>query len=302
MSRNVKEDSKPVADSIQEAVLTLCRQNPEGVTNNDLKTAFPSTKLEVVVEAINALLCHGSISVSRQGSSGNLVYRATNPSDTARFRGLGPQEMLVYQLIKHEGNMGIWTRDLRLRSSLPTNSLSKILRALETRKLIKAVKSIAHKNKRVYMLFELEPSQEVTGGAWYTNDREFDTVFIDLLMEQCYKLIRSKGYATVEQVSEFIKASGISKVELGGEDIQAILNTLVYDGKVEECDDPRYMPSLTGRREVIFKPAHDGVPFNHFTEVPCAICPVFNQCGDEGDITPMNCTYLSKWLEEASEG
>ena len=42
------------------------------------------------------------------------------------------------------------------------------------------------------MLFELEPSQEVTGGAWYTNDREFDTVFIDLLMEQCYKLIRSK--------------------------------------------------------------------------------------------------------------
>lgn len=38
-----------------------------------------------------------------------------------RFKGLGPQEMLIYQLIQKEGNMGIWLRDIRKCSKVAWN-------------------------------------------------------------------------------------------------------------------------------------------------------------------------------------
>ena len=80
---------------------------------------------------------------------------------------------------------GIWTKDLKIRSNLqqpqarPVRAqqrarfahisapqINKCLKSLEQRKLIKAVKSVASSNRKVYMLFELEPSREITGGAW----------------------------------------------------------------------------------------------------------------------------------------
>lgn len=53
-----------------------------------------------------------------------------------------------------------------LALTTPREQINKCLKALEQRKLIKAVKSVASSNRKVYMLFELEPSREITGGAW----------------------------------------------------------------------------------------------------------------------------------------
>jgi RNA polymerase Rpc34 subunit len=44
--------------------------------------------------------------------------------------------------------------------------LQKILKALESRALVKLVKSSASATKRIYMLAELVPSEELTGGQW----------------------------------------------------------------------------------------------------------------------------------------
>ena len=44
--------------------------------------------------------------------------------------------------------------------------MTKALRVLEQRDLIKSVKSVQHGNRKQYMLSELEPSQQVTGGVW----------------------------------------------------------------------------------------------------------------------------------------
>jgi DNA-directed RNA polymerase III subunit RPC6 len=41
------------------------------------------------------------------------------------------------------------------------------------------------------MLYDVTPSSEVTGGAWYT-DQELDTDFIDTLAVACYKYIYSR--------------------------------------------------------------------------------------------------------------
>lgn len=41
------------------------------------------------------------------------------------------------------------------------------------------------------MLYDVTPSSEVTGGAWYT-DQELDTDFIETLAVTCYKYIYSR--------------------------------------------------------------------------------------------------------------
>lgn len=41
------------------------------------------------------------------------------------------------------GPTGIWSRDIRFKSNLPLTEINKILKNLESKKLIKAVKSVA---------------------------------------------------------------------------------------------------------------------------------------------------------------
>jgi len=78
-----------------------------------------------------------------------------------------------------------------MKSNLSQIQMQKVLKTLEMRKLIKAVKSVASKNRKVYMLYELEPSKELTGGAWYT-EQEFDAEFIEVLRDHCLKFILHK--------------------------------------------------------------------------------------------------------------
>ena len=45
--------------------------------------------------------------------------------------------------------------------------------------------------RKIYMLFHLEPSVEMTGGPWYT-DNELDSEFIKLLCSACLRFIRDR--------------------------------------------------------------------------------------------------------------
>jgi hypothetical protein len=49
--------------------------------------------------------------------------------------------MMCYQLSYFL--TGIWSRDIRYKSNLPLTEINKILKNLESKKLIKAVKSVA---------------------------------------------------------------------------------------------------------------------------------------------------------------
>ncbi len=74
-----------------------------------------------------------------------------------------------------------------------TQVVNNVIKALEKRQFIKSVKPVKNSTRKVYMLFELEPSTEVTGGAWY-HQNEFDTEFVQQLSTQVYRFIYSKVY------------------------------------------------------------------------------------------------------------
>lgn len=49
--------------------------------------------------------------------------------------------------------------------------------------------------KKVYMLYNLQPDRSVTGGAWYS-DQDFESEFVEVLNQQCFKFLQSKVLLT----------------------------------------------------------------------------------------------------------
>ena len=62
---------------------------------------------------------------------------------TSAIKGDDNEERVVLRLIEEAGNKGIWTKDIRKKSSLSEPILKKVLKALEGKNLIKSVSSVS---------------------------------------------------------------------------------------------------------------------------------------------------------------
>ena len=98
---------------------------------------------------------------------GGLLYRC-KPDEAGVIRG-DAEEKVVYKIIEEAGNKGTWIRDIRVKSNLAQAQLTKVLKSLKQRKLVKEVKCVNSTRKIVYMVSTLEPDRSVTGGAWYSD-------------------------------------------------------------------------------------------------------------------------------------
>lgn len=102
---------------------------------------MPSISAEQRVGAINKLLQQGSLEILTKNNC--LLYRLKDPTKkTIIPKGADNEEKIVYSIIEEGDTMGIWIRDIRVKSNLIMTQLNKILKNLENKKLIKAVKSV----------------------------------------------------------------------------------------------------------------------------------------------------------------
>jgi RNA polymerase Rpc34 subunit len=74
---------------------------------------------------------------------------------------------------------GVWTRDIKLSTNIPQHTLTKTLKILEQRNLIKSVRSVVSKSKKLYMLYDIVPAKEITG------DFIFEFIFLFSLFVVC---------------------------------------------------------------------------------------------------------------------
>lgn len=142
------------------------------------------------------------------------------------------------RVIEQAGNMGIWTKDIKKKTDIQNQALNKIFKALESRRLIKPVKSVNAKAKKLYMLFNLTPARELTGGVWYS-DLEFDHEFISELrtfLIRCVRRLNNGQGCTLREISEKVVQANVSRVKLSLDEIRQLMRTLVYDYLVEETE------------------------------------------------------------------
>ncbi|XP_077427985.1 DNA-directed RNA polymerase III subunit RPC6 [Vanacampus margaritifer] len=298
---------------IENRIKALCQQFPHGITDEVVQNDMPHLDPRQRAAAINKLLSLGVLDLLKNSSG--LLYRLKDATSASKMKGSDNQEKLVYQIIEDAANKGIWSRDIRFKSNLPLTEINKILKNLESKKLIKAVKSVAASKKKVYMLFNVQPDRSVTGGAWYS-DQDFESEFVEVLNQQCFKFLhdkaesaqdstqspmmqRSTSFATSHQIWKYISELGISKVELSMDDTETILDTLVYDGKVEMTvmvAKEGTAGSVDGRIK-LYRAVNALVAPTGLVKTPCGLCPVFHDCHQGGEISPSNCVYLDQWLD-----
>ncbi|KAK9282003.1 hypothetical protein L1049_004914 [Liquidambar formosana] len=238
--------------------------------------------------------------MSRSGASS---LKRKRPDSNSLSQSLTEHERVLYDLIRSKQDMGIWTRDMKRETNLPDNVVTKSLKVLQAKKLIKEVVNIQNKGRKHFMAVEFEPSKELTGGAWYV-EGNLDIEFIKFLKELCLKQIYMMKVATVEGVSDAIKRTGAFKVECTTQQIAEIVKALVLDNEILEVRS-------TGSGEFSSIPigavcyrctsrgglGGGGPKIGAMASIPCGVCPRISQCTPDGIISPRTCVYFAKWLD-----
>ncbi|KAI9061468.1 RNA polymerase Rpc34 [Trametes sanguinea] len=143
------------------------------------------------VAAINFLLGTGLFAVL-SGKGSKLLYRAVAQDVLEVKKGLTEDETLVLDRIRAAGNQGIWTKHIKAQTQLHQTVVDKCLKSLTQKQLVKTVPDVRHPTRKIYMLVNVQPAVELTGGPWYT-DKELDTEFIKLLSDVCLKIVQDRS-------------------------------------------------------------------------------------------------------------
>ncbi|CAG8498838.1 3652_t:CDS:2 [Ambispora gerdemannii] len=266
-------------------------------------------KMKDAVEIINKLSRSGLIEMRVQPDN-TITYYATNVRDIQDETDFDNDEKLVLYHIKTAGNEGIWTKHIKTNTGLHQSVITRSLKNLESKGIIKAIKSIKHPTRKIYMLSHLTPSEDISGGPWFS-DQKLDVDFVESLTEAVYRFILSRSfpkgnpdavyctfhpsYPTATQIHRFITESKISDVELELANINSLLDLLIFDGKVERkitvSDAALYdlMEEDESSGEIVYKAIRDHKSRgNALTDVPCG------KYG--GVVSPSSCVYFRKWL------
>ncbi|KAJ2881801.1 34-kDa subunit of RNA polymerase III (C) [Coemansia aciculifera] len=303
-------------------IYEMALRQPEGVDANFLEHVLPGhPPLETIVNSVNRLLSNGQLELVQVGT--RIMYRGITQDELTRMSALSADEKLVYKHIENSGNEGIWVRTIKQKTNLLQGVITRCLKVLEQKVLIKSIKSVKHPTRKLYMLVDVSPSTDITGGPWYT-DQEMDTDFIEQLSKRCYQFIFAQSfprhnqnavfsanhrmYPKCSQIKNYITAGGITDVPLTVDHIEELLTMLVYDGKIERIAPATDidMGGMGGGRSAASaaKPKTDWMyralritnKDSPFTDIPCGRCPVYERCSDTGAITPAKCEYFKTWL------
>lgn len=150
------------------------------------------------------------------------------------------------------------------------------------------------------MLFDVTPSKEITGGPWYT-EQEFDHQFVEELCHFIVEYIRKKEVANSDEIHHTVCISGISTVELSAQETNLVIQTLMYDGRLEEVNPAVVRVLGKDTSKMHYKVCKEFMAPNYLTSAPCGVCPVAAQCTDGGEISPATCDYMKIWLNMQAE-
>lgn len=249
MSVKPSQDSRgltPLEKRIHTAALV---SEGNTLTGDELETQFSDVPIEEQLLAINGLLKKNLFN-AQKGPNG-IQYVAVSKKEASLLGTMDSNELIIYNHIKEAKNEGIWTKLIKARTNLHQTVMTRCLRLLEQKQLVKSVKSVKFPTRKIYMLYDLTPSIELSGGPWYT-DNELDTGFIHELSMACLRYIQAKTWPkdgrssalypvsqtqnlpTAHSVYRYLKGARLTDTELEPEHVVALLDLLIYDNEVEK--------------------------------------------------------------------
>ncbi len=99
-------------------------------------------------------------------------------------------------------------------------------------------------------------------------------------------------YPTAMSVAAWLNGTGILKERhVKVRDMEELLQSMTFEGRLQQKTETDYRTDLSAGRKAS----------NGFVDSPCGICPVFDRCGNHGEITARTCRYFAEWLGTESE-
>jgi DNA-directed RNA polymerase III subunit RPC6 len=105
-----------------------------------------------------------------------------NIANKFRLTKIHEDYIIIYTAIEGVDRTGIWKKTLASRTNLHENTITKGLKELIAKNLIKEFKTAKNPTKRMYILFNLEPSEDSTGGNFY-REGELDEGLVNALCQ-----------------------------------------------------------------------------------------------------------------------
>lgn len=294
------EKDEDITNDVERKILDTLAKFPEGLGDEEFDKILQLDK-DDKLKALNELTQKYRISLM-ETKTGGIIYKFQSKEKAEKYKELTRSEMPIYQMLEESGNKGISVREMKDKTNITTVRLNKLLGGMEKKGLIKFIKSIQAKKKKVWMLIDVEPSAEITGGIWY-NELEFDTNLIDVLCEKCLEYLEKQGSASKKEITVYVRTLGLFQADIKEEDMQSILNTLYYDDKIEiaKAGAETIVSAGKGNSKVsinhVYKIKKRYAPEMAILQAPCAFCPLVKECNPEGIINPATCQYLTDWMQ-----
>lgn len=247
---------------------TMVSAGKTAYTQSELLDLLKYEDVNELMQNAQILLNKGLLKILESDGEGDskekqILFAPITEQEAKKVSNMTADEAIVYSHVEAAGREGIWTKTIKAKTNLHQHIVLRCLKSLESQSYIKSVKSVKHPTRKIYMLYHLTPSIDVTGGPWFT-DSELDTDFIDSLLIVIWKFIAQKTFPkcfkkkglipnglkqysypaqivsgmgsllpTLKEVNEFIVNSGITTVELSLSDVKSLCDVLEYDEKIE---------------------------------------------------------------------
>ncbi|KAJ5558035.1 RNA polymerase Rpc34 [Penicillium sp. DV-2018c] len=247
---------------------------------------IPKNDVSLLLECTQSLVNQNLFRLLQK--DGKLTWKLIDREDAEKLRNLTPDEAMVYNVIHSTERTGIWVRHIGNRTNLHKSILDRCLKSLEGKNYIKSLHNVKYPSRKMYMLAGLAPSEEVTGGAWFT-DGVLDATFIGTIAtfiefkvaelswykvpaaERKNKRIKTAsgkadvksheknylpyphgytGYPNVQVISQQLHESNLTPVHLSDESLIQLLDTLCYDNKIVALNNGEYYRALRNPDEI----------------------------------------------------
>jgi len=212
-----------------------------------------------------------------------LRYQSVPSELWTQFTGLKEEHYKIHSLIEKSGNTGIWRRDIKKQSGIPEKLITSFLSDLESRQLIKSIQSIHESRHKLYILYDLVPSSEVTGGVWY-QEGHFNTQLVDQLIQYTQNLIKGSPGILESELVQKIMSSSVSTIRISSEEARSVIKAVLNTGKAIKIGGT-------------LRPGPSQSAVCPISTIPCSKCPLAMSCEPSGAICPKDCPYMMKMTE-----
>ncbi|CDR94605.1 RNA polymerase rpc34 subunit containing protein, putative [Babesia bigemina] len=223
---------------------------------------------------------------------GKKYVRLRDKESREQVARLQDVEYAVFCTIETAGNRGIWTADIKKLCEITGNQLTRTLKVLvEQHGLVKQVTNVHQKSRKLYMLFNIKPARELTGGSFYLNG-EFNEMLVEHIQEQVGSFLAKFQGSSLTQITNFLKTLENISGEVREEDVLSIIQILMLEDKVYSA------PTALGDTIYIWSGSATPSFAQKAFGTPCFRCEQVEACQIDKyhDLCPSKCTYLKQWL------